>query len=186
MEQKNKNVSAENSLNLINEMINSTRKSILKESGRILIVNGCLITLIASVVFIVCRMTGSPKWNLLWFLMIFSYPLSYFVNSKSENIPDNIISRTLSYSWRFFGIFSIIMALCSIFVPINIGIVIILLFGFSEAITGILVKSIYITVAGFIVGILGAVASIYFNPNLIFIGTGIILVVTGIIIKIKN
>ncbi|MBQ1831262.1 MAG: hypothetical protein II112_02710, partial [Bacteroidales bacterium] len=63
------NFSAENSLRLIAETIERSRRTIAKNSGKPLILWGSLVALTAVVIYILWSLTGSPAWNFLWFAM---------------------------------------------------------------------------------------------------------------------
>ena len=63
------NLSAENSLRLIAETIERSRKAIAKNSGKPLILWGALVTITSVVIWGLWTKTGTPMWNLLWFAM---------------------------------------------------------------------------------------------------------------------
>ena len=63
------NFSAENSLRLISETIERSRRTIAKNAGKPLILWGTLVTVTSLVIWLLWSKTGSPAWNFLWFAM---------------------------------------------------------------------------------------------------------------------
>ncbi len=101
------NFSAENSLRLIAETIERSRRTIAKNSGKPLILWGSLVSLTAVIIYILWSLTGSPAWNFLWFAMSAVGAVAMrSMMRNSEKVPDTEISRTLGKIWMWFGIFS--------------------------------------------------------------------------------
>ena len=61
------NFSAENSLRLIAETIERSRRTIAKNSGKPLILWGALVAVTAIVIWALWSKTGSAAWNWMWF-----------------------------------------------------------------------------------------------------------------------
>ena len=101
------NFSAENSLRLIAETIERSRRTIAKNSGKPLILWGVLVALTAIVIYILWNKTGNPIWNLLWFAMtaIGAVGTSMLTRGR-EKAPDSEVTRTLGKIWMWFGIFA--------------------------------------------------------------------------------
>jgi hypothetical protein len=101
------NFSAENSLRLIAETIERSRRTIAKNSGKPLILWGSLVALTAVIIYILWSLTGSPAWNFFWFAMsAIGAVCMRSMTRNSEKVPDSEISRTLGKIWMWFGIFS--------------------------------------------------------------------------------
>ena len=101
------NLSAENSLRLIAETIERSRRTIAKNSGKPLILWGSLVALTAVIIYILWSLTGSPAWNFLWFAMsAIGAVCMRSLTRNREKVPDTEISRTLGKIWMWFGIFS--------------------------------------------------------------------------------
>lgn len=187
--EKNSNLTAEQSLKIINDSLNSSRLTIIRHSGDFFILWGTLLLLFSMLVFFLWKNTGSPVWNMLWFAMpLIGYPIAWFTQKKKEAIPDNFVSGLLRATWTIFGIFSLVISACAVFlVPMNITLVVILLFGCAEAISGTILKNYSIIIAGLFTGILGAVAAVKLAAGseqlLLFAVAGVILALTGIFIK---
>lgn len=129
MEQSSQ-MSAEQSLKLINETLRDSRLVITKRSGSHFILWGAILTLIALAVYFLWRSSGNPAWNLLWFAMpAIGYPLAVVLDKDAECVPSNLISNLLGWTWGAFGAFAVTVSLCALlFAPMNLTLVIILLF----------------------------------------------------------
>ena len=101
------NFSAENSLRLIAETIDRSRRTIAKNSGKPLILWGVLVALTAIVIYVLWTLTASPAWNFLWFAMTAVGAVCMRAMARnSEKVPDTEISRMLGAIWMWFGIFA--------------------------------------------------------------------------------
>jgi hypothetical protein len=192
METKNK-MTAEQSLKLINETIENNRRVITKKNGSYYILWGILLSVISLVIFFLWDKTGSAAWNLLWFSMpIIGHPLALLLDRGEEKVPGSFLSRLTAWIWGIFGVFSLSLALIAFFwVPMNLSLVIILLFGFAECISGITLKSWPVIVSGLIIGLGGAVLAAGVlatsaSQILLFTLAGVVLILTGVLIKIQK
>lgn len=101
------NLTAENSLRLIAETIDRSRRTIARNSGRPLILWGALVAVTATVIWALWSKTGSAAWNFLWFAMTaIGAVCMRLVTRSSEKVPETEISRMLGKIWMWFGIFS--------------------------------------------------------------------------------
>lgn len=191
METVNKEMTPERSLQLINEILESNRKSIIAGSGKFFLLWGGLLCLFSLMVFFPWRMTGNASWNLLWFAMpLVGYPLAALMG-RNTRIPQNFVSSLLGKIWAVFGVFSVsISALAIIAFPMNISLVIIVLFGCAEAISGVALKNWPLIIAGAVVGIAGACAAVKLASGpeqlLLFTGAAAVLALTGVAIQIRK
>jgi len=199
MEQNNE-MSAKQSLDLIAETINNSRKGIIRNSGKHFILWGILLTLFSLAVYFLWKTSGQAMWNCLWFAMpLVGFPLSCRLRRKSgDTAPDNLISRMMSQTWRIFCIFSLSVAAVAMiiartgtpFVLLGITPSLVLMFGVAESINGILLKNNVITITGWLIGIGGLViyyvSGINIEQMLIFTFAGILLTLTGVIVKYQN
>lgn len=182
-------LSAEQSLKLINETIRDNRMAITKKSGSHFILWGVLLTLVALAVYFLWRSSGNGAWNLLWFaLPAIGYPLALLLEKDAERIPSSLISRLLGWTWGVFGAFAVTVSLCAIlFAPMNLTLVIILLFGFAESVSGMIIKNFPIVIAGFLTGVIGVVAAVRLSSDctqiLLFVIAGVLLALTGVFVK---
>lgn len=188
--EQNSQMTPEQSLRIINETLNNNRRAIIKSSGNYFILWGCILLAVAVAVYSLWSRTGSPVWNCLWFLTpVIGYPLAALMNKKSEKIPSSFVGNVLGWSWSVFGAFSIILSVCAIlWAPMNLTLVIILLFGSAEAMSGVVLKNWPIIIAGMLTGIAGAIVAVKLANDshqiIVFIVAGIILALTGVLLKI--
>lgn len=185
---ENKEMTAQQSLGIITEMLNNSRRSILQNSAKHFILWGVLLTVTSLVIYELWHISGSPIWNCAWFVMpALGFPIVRILDKKHSEVPQNEINKQLGLIWLTYCIFVLtISVIAMLAVPMNISLVIAVLLGFAECISGFLLKNWAITIGGFILGIGGAIASSMIHNEaqlLIFTLGGILLVVTGLIIK---
>lgn len=201
--EQTKEMTAEESLSLITETLNSNRKEIIQRSSKYYILWGTLLTLFSIVIYLLWKLTDKEAWNNLWFAMpVVGFLLARLMSRKdTETHVQNDVSRITQGIWTAFGIFASVVAaftvlyskwgvpnIFRVFAVVNgMTAEIILLFGLAECISGIALKNWIIKIAGFVTGFGGMV--IYYNfiggSELMFIFTfaGLVLMVTGLIVK---
>lgn len=178
------------SLALIEDTLDRNRRAILARSGRSFFLWGALLGCFSLAIWLLWSRTGHPAWNLLWFCML---PVGWLAarGLAGEQIPENVVSVLLRRIWWAFGIFATaVSALALIAFPMNLNLVILLLFGFAAALSGILLKSVPVLVAGAVVGIGGACAVVRLAAGpgqlLLFVGAAAVLVLTGVILQARR
>ena len=200
--EQNKEMTAQQSLNLISETMNNSRKEIVRNSGKYFVLWGVLLTVFSLFVYFLWKTTGKVAWNNLWFaLPLIGYPLSRWAkNKEKDSRAENFISRINGGIWGTFGVFACSVALFSVLysqffdsplTTIVLGVTlspqIVLLFGMAETISGITLKNWTIKIAGWITGIGGLaifyIAQVGAEQMLIFTFAGIVLTATGLIVK---
>jgi len=200
--EQNKEMTAQESLNLISETMNNSRKEIVRNSGKYFVLWGVLLTVFSLLVYFLWKTTGKVAWNNLWFaLPLIGYPLSRWAkNKEKDSRAENFISRINGGIWGTFGVFACSVALFSVLysqffdsplTTIVLGVTlspqIVLLFGMAETISGITLKNWTIKIAGWITGIGGLaifyIAQVGAEQMLIFTFAGIVLTATGLIVK---
>ena len=101
------NFSAENSLRLITETIERSRRTMAKNSGKPMILWGTLVAVTAVIIYFLWAKTGNPIWNLLWFAMsAIGGICTYVMGRDCEKVPATEINRILGKVWMWFGIFA--------------------------------------------------------------------------------
>lgn len=201
MEQSNE-MTAQQSLSLITETLNNSRKEITRGGGKYFILWGCLLTIFSLLVYCLWKTTDKAAWNNLWFAMpVIGFVLERIIRRKdAAGRVQNDVSRILGGIWASFGIFAVaVSAFTVIYTQINpnplgtiavvVGLTaeIVLLFGLAECISGVALKNWAIRIAGLVTGVGGLI--IYYVANsdkeqlLIFTFAGIVLAVTGLIMK---
>jgi hypothetical protein len=188
--EQNKEMTAQESLQLITESFNKSRKDILRNSAKHFILWGTLLTAISLAIYLLWHFTGKPQWNFLWFAMpIIGYPFAALIGKNSVAIPQNEVSKMLGGVWSVFGAFAITLSAIAVFlVPMNITLIIVIILGLAECFSGVLLKNWPIIVAGFLLGIGGAVFALLVKSEaqlLIFTLGGVLLLVTGMIMKLQ-
>ncbi len=188
--EQNKEMTAGESLALITETLNRNRRTILRGSARFFILWGCLLTVFSLVIFFLWHWSGHPGWNLLWFTMpLFGYPSAALLAKRGNGIPQNEISRMLGHVWTIFGVFAVcISAVAVFFLPMHVTLLIIVLLGMAECVSGALLKNWPVIIAGFLLGVGGAVLAVLLKTEaqlLLFTLGGILLAATGLIIKLQ-
>ncbi len=188
--EQNKELSAQRSLQLISETFNNSRKGILRGSAKYFILWGALLTAISLLIYLLWHLTGKPEWNFLWFAMpVVGYPLAALMGKYNKAIPQNEVSKMLGNVWSVFGTFAIALSAIAVFlVPMHVTLIIVIIMGLAECMSGVLLKNWPIIVAGFLLGVGGAVFAMLVKSEaqlLIFTLGGILLLVTGLIMKLQ-
>ena len=184
----NNELTAQDSLRVITETLNNNRRAILRNGAKYFILWGALLTVFSLVIFALWHCTGNPVWNWLWFAMpIVGYPLATILRKQETVVPKNILGTMIGQTWAIYGLFAIVIsAIAVFFVPMHITLLIVLLMGFAEAISGLLLKNWPILVAGIVLGIGGAVGAMLLKgaeQHLLFTLGGVLLMVTGAIVN---
>ena len=185
---ENKEMTAQQSLGIITEMMNNSRRAILQNSGKHFILWGILLTIMSLVIYELIHVTCDPIWNLLWFAMpLIGFPMAHFIGKSKVEVPQNIISKQLHGIWLAYCAFVLVISAIFMFIaPQNTTLVIVMLIGFAECVSGILLKNWAIIVSGFILGVGGTVAAIFLRSEaqlLLFTLGGLIITATGLIVK---
>ncbi len=152
-----KNFSTEDSLKIIAQTMERTRTIIAKNAGKPLILWGALVTLTSIIVYLLLSKTGSPAWNLLWFVMSCIGGLGmFFLAKNNEKVPDSEPARILGRIWMWFGIFITVFYLLlwvvafilhsygdgtSRVIHINITLIITLMMGLCGVLSGVVMRT---------------------------------------------
>ena len=189
--EQNKEMSAQESLQLIAETFNKSRKDILRNSAKYFMLWGALLTVNSLVIYLLWHFTGRPQWNFLWFAMpAIGYPVAALMGKYKVAVPQNEVSKMLSGVWSVFGTFAITLsALAVCLVPMNVSLIIVIILGLAECMSGVLLKNWPIIICGFLLGVCGAVFAMLVQNEaqlLIFTLGGVLLVVTGLVMKLQN
>jgi len=184
----NKEMTAQESLRIITETMNNNRRDILRNSAKYFLLWGALLVAMSLTIYLLWHSTGNPVWNLLWFAMpVIGYLLAGILHKRDAAIPDNLVGKPTGQIWALFGALSVVISAIAIFlVPMPITLLIVVLMGCAESVSGILLKNWPIIIAGFILAVGGAVAAVLLKgAEQLFLFTlgGILLVVTGLVVK---
>lgn len=200
--EQNKEMTAQESLSLITETLNSSRREITRRSGKYYILWGVLLTVFSLLVYLLWKLTDKPAWNCLWFAMpVVGFLLARLMSRKdTETHVQNDVSRITQGIWTSFGIFSCaVAAFTLIFSKLGTSIIrtlvsmaglsaeLVLIFGLAECACGVALKNWTMKIAGFITGI-GGLAIYYilglgYEQMFIFTFAGVVLMATGLLVK---
>ncbi len=61
--EQNKEMTAQESLSLITETLNNTRKEITRNSGKYFILWGIMLTIFSLSIYLLCKFTEKDAWN---------------------------------------------------------------------------------------------------------------------------
>jgi hypothetical protein len=188
--EQNKEMTAQQSLQLITETFNKSRKGILRNSAKYFMLWGALLTLTSLVIYLLWHLTGKPQWNFLWFAMpVIGYPAAALMGKYDVAVPQNEVSKMLSGVWRVFGAFAITLSTVAVFlVPMNVSLIIVIIMGLAECMSGVLLKNWPVIICGFLLGVCGAVFAMLVKSEaqlLVFTLGGVLLLVTGLIMKLQ-
>ncbi|MBO4572110.1 MAG: hypothetical protein J5699_09315 [Bacteroidales bacterium] len=189
--EQNKEMTAQESLKLISESFNKSRKDIIRNSAKYFMLWGALLTVTSLVIYLLWHFTGKPQWNFLWFAMpAIGYPVAAMMGKYNVAVPQNEVSKMLSGVWSVFGAFAVTLSAIAVcLVPMNVSLIIVIILGLAECMSGVLLKNWPIIICGFLLGVCGAVFAMLVENDaqlLIFTLGGVLLLVTGLIMKLQN
>lgn len=210
MEEKN-NMTAERSLEIITEQIESSRRTITEGLSLSLTCWGVFVFVFALIIAYLWEHHGGPVWNVLWAVMwICGYFADHAISRRKEPAPTSFVGKTVGQVWDTLGIFigsiGIIFGLagCGLLpvtfiisgdhvnahLYINLTSIISLCFGMTSTMTGFILKNRIVQVCGFLAGLGGFFCALkypwaeqlYVMAAVAFIG----LILPGIIIYLQN
>ena len=201
-EKQSRELTAEESLSLITETLNSSRREITRRSSKYYILWGILLTLFSLIVYALWKLTDQEAWCCLWFAMpVVGFLLARLIGRKDTAVHvQNDVSRITQGIWTSFGIFSCaVAAFTLIFSALGTNIIstlfslaglsaeLVLIFGLAECACGVALKNWTMKVAGFVTGIGGLaiyyILSLGYEQMFIFTFAGLVLMATGLLIK---
>lgn len=206
MEEQN-NLTAERSLEIIRESIESSQHAITKNSSWTLIWWGSCVVAFSLLIAYLWNNHGGPAWNALWAVMWGTgYVGEWIIGKRKKPVPTNFVSKTIGHVWATFGIFMCLFGLIlgligggiipvKSVVPqalyyLNITSIISLCFGIASTITGFIIKNRIVQICGLIAGLGGFfcalqypwVEQLYVMAVVAIIG----MIIPGIIIYYQN
>ena len=200
--EQNREMTAQESLSLITETLNSSRREITRRSSKYYILWGILLTLFSLIIYALWKLTDQEAWVCLWFAMpVVGFLLARMLGRKDADLHvQNDVSRITHGIWTSFGIFACaVAAFTLIFSKLGTNIIrtlvsvaglsaeLVLIFGLAECACGVALKNWTMKVAGFITGI-GGLAIYYilglgYEQMFIFTFAGLVLMATGLLVK---
>ena len=186
--EQNKEMTAQQSLSIIAETLNNSRRDILRSSSKYFILWGIILTILSLAIYLSWHLSGNPAWNFLWFAMpAIGYPLAALLGKKDRGLPKSELGRMIGGTWTAFGAFALCLSAIAVFaVPMHVTLIIVIILGLAESMSGVILKNWPIITAGFILGVGGAVFAMLVESEaqlLIFTLGGALLAITGLIVK---
>ena len=175
-----KKLTEKESLELIAQMIQSTKENIEKGSGTYLLIFGYTSIFVALFIYTVWKTTGNPLifWS-WWLIAIIGYGLSYLKRRNSPNQVVTGVDRVIGKVWIVAGLCCCISPVVSLFVAMPILFVEALIVSMATTMLGLIIKAKVIYIPGFIS--IGLSYSLLFADNetciLIFAALFVILMV---------
>ncbi len=204
--EENSNMTAERSLEIIRESIESSQHRITRNSALPLVWWGGCVVFFAIAIALLWKNSG-PVWNVLWAVMwLVGYIGNWMIDKRREAVPTSFVGKTIGYVWTTFGIFcggmgmllglvgcgalpfSLVMPNVYIFCCITS--VISLCFGMGTTITGLVIKNRTIQVCGAVAGFGGFFGALHFHGHeqlYVMACVAIVgLIIPGLIIHLQN
>ena len=105
------------SLELIAQMIQNSKKNLQTGNGNILLLWGYLCTVTALVVYILTLSTDNPTWNWLWFAIpVIGYPITYWQLKKEVKPVLTYTDKVLKNIWKIIGEYGICVSIiCALY-----------------------------------------------------------------------
>jgi hypothetical protein len=151
-----KNLSKNESLELIARMIKESRNDMERGGGNIYLLWGYLWLVVALVVYGLIHYTGDYRATWLWFAMpLVGYPVMYFMLKNRKRRATTFVEAVISRIWIVIGVCALLLSLF-MFIDHNsfpIMFVMALLINAGVAMSGLVIKFKPTIIAGF-VGIL--------------------------------
>ncbi len=206
MEEKN-NLTAERSLEIIRESIESSQHTITKNSSLSLVWWGSCVVVFALLIAYLWKYCGGPSWNILWAVMWgCGYVGEWLFRKHKDPVPMTFVSKTIGQVWNtfavFMGLFGLIMGLlgCGVLpaqwiIPdehlyFNITSIISLSFGIASTITGCIIKNRIVQICGLVSGLGGFFCALKFpwaEQLYVMAAVAVVgLIVPGLVIFFKN
>lgn len=109
-----KNLNEQESLKLITEMIQNSKKNLQLGTGNLLLLWGYLCSVTALVVYALVKITGNPTWNFLWFAIpAIGYPIWFWHMKKKVRPALSYTDKVLQTIWKVIGQYGIIVSILS-------------------------------------------------------------------------
>ena len=101
--EQNKEMTASESISLIAQAMNNSRRDILRNNSKYFVLWGCLLTVFSLAIYFLWHGTGSPAWNFLWFVMpIVGFTTAALMGRYGKEVPTSEIALILRYVWLVF------------------------------------------------------------------------------------
>lgn len=184
--EETKEMTPQQSLDIIRKMMNQSRKDTQKVLGKYMIFWGLLIILTATATSYLWHTYHEYNWSWLWLVMCIVGTASafYMKQKKQAHIPSSYITQTIGMVWWTIGIFCCIFGFGSNFIgefcqQINaqgggssqaalylpVDAMMMLFFGIAATATGFILKDYLISICGILSGFGGFMGCLLFHQS---------------------
>lgn len=151
---EDKMLNEKESLELISQMIQNTRKRMVERAGTPFLIWGYVTVAIALVIWGLITATGQDEWLFLWLLLpVIGAPATYLVKRKYKPQAKTYVDRVVTSVWIVFGWVAVVVSVLSFWRMLPVLFLILLLMGMGTALTGMVIR-FKALVAGGVLGIL--------------------------------
>lgn len=205
--EEEKTMTAERSLEIIRARMEQSQRDIVRNAGKPMVVWGIAVVVFGLLIGWLWHHTGSPRWNLLWFVMVpIGFGISH-VAGKSDVKVRGYVGQVLGIVWLSFAFFATVFpfvgglfaGICADVLPmgvqrgvftVNVTATIIILLALCITITGGILKNGWITGSGILTGVVGtALALVITGPwqSVLMAAVGVVLlIVPGVLINLQT
>lgn len=148
-----KNISQQESLDIISNMIKQTQTNIEKGGGAIFLLWGYLSLVVAIAIYLVVSQTGDYRAQYIWFITpLVGYPIMYFMLKKKEPAVVTFVSKTIGKVWVTIGTAALLLSLFMLINPAAFPILFVmaLLINIGVTLSGLVLEYKSISIAGFL------------------------------------
>ncbi len=111
---EDKKMTEKESLELITQMIQNSKKNLRLGNVNILLLWGYLCTITALVVYVLILITGNPLWNWLWLAIpVIGFPVMYWLKKKEDKPVLTYTDKVLLAIWSNIGQYGIGISIIS-------------------------------------------------------------------------
>lgn len=190
---EDKNISEQESLELISRMIKNTQRKMEEETGTPMLIWGGATVITTILVWIAIRMTHNHNWNFLWFLIPIIGCIGMLFRKKPTKGIRTYVDKMVGYVWLVLGITGFILSCLSIFSvmwTLPILFIIIIIMGMGTVLTGLMTEFKPLVVGGIIGLALGVIQylSTSYDLKILFFALAffIMMVIPGCILNYKT
>ena len=135
--EKDNQLSARQSLEIIESTIRTCQKDFQRSGGVHLLIWGAIVLLASGIVLLGLNYSGgNPMWHFAWFITIIGWPIDLIADRKMPASGKNVVGTAVGRIWFTFGIFATTLGIMSAIGLVSCTLPIIILMGFAAALTG--------------------------------------------------
>ncbi len=144
---KEEKLKAQESLEIISQMVSLTKAKMEKRSVIPFFIWGYSTVLISLLVWYFITKTHNYQWNLLWLLIpIIGYLGMFLFGKKKTKEPKTYIDKIIAYIWIVFGFSGVTIGLSTFFFHIPILFITALIMSMATAITSLILQQKMMTI----------------------------------------